>query len=280
MKKISVWAAMILAALAFAGARAAAAQGLAPLVGATRPGVSGSATAAGWPLADAGKAPLLAVRAFTATGARLTDIEVHDWSTVSDHFATERALLELALREAQLLGLRRAHLWQRQTRGERVVQLTGQFQGAGSDRSLSLAIEAASLRFVGSPAQTVLAMRIYGTAHDLASLGVAYRALAEAVAQAGGTADLNATLIGSLPHVYSSTGQRVLEEHAWSAVNGRILQRFSGTYTMSDAGYAPWAAPAVVASGQTLDLQVAFHRNNYAQMTKVLVGTPMITVEY
>jgi hypothetical protein len=280
LKKISVWALIVAAGLACIGARTAIAQTVAPPDSIAQQGAGVSAMSAAHPLADARTAPDLAVRAFTATGARLTDIEVHDWSTVSQRFASMRALTALALRAAQLLGLRQAHFWQRETRGERVVQLTGWFRGTAGQPSLALSIEAASMRFVGSPAQTVLALRIYGAAHDVTSLAVAYRALAQAVAAAGGTADLNATLIGRLPRGYSTTAQQALERKAWSAVTGRILQRFTGTYTTSDAGYAPWRAPAVVTGGQRLDLQVAFHRNNYAQMTKVLVGTPMITVEY
>jgi hypothetical protein len=284
LKKISVWALIVASGLVCIGARSAIAQTVAPPDSMVQQGAGISAMSSEQPLADARTAPELAVRAFTATGARLTDIEVHDWSTVSQRFASMRALTSLALRAAQLLGLLRAHFWQRETRGERVVQLTGSFRGTAGGPTLSLSIEAASMRFVGSPAQTVVALRIYGATHDVSSLAVAYKAMAqavaEAVAEAGGTADLNATLIGRLPYAYSTTAQQALQSKAWSAVTGRIMQRFTGTYTTSDAGYAPWQVPAVVSGAQKLDLQVAFHRNNYAQMTKVLVGTPMITVEY
>jgi hypothetical protein len=52
------------------------------------------------------------------------------------------------------------------------------------------------------------------------------------------------------------------------------------TYTTSVAGYATRVLHSVLAGGQPVNLQVALHENSYRNCTKVLVGSPIITVEY
>lgn len=110
--------------------------------------------------------------------------------------------------------------------------------------------------------------RIVAKRSDLAGLQAAYTALA----QGGHLKGIETALIeGMLPTGMPTAKQQTLIDHALHAVHAVVGKMISDAYTSSALGTFGMT---------TATLQIATHRDTRQDRTKVLVGCPLITVEY
>ena len=110
--------------------------------------------------------------------------------------------------------------------------------------------------------------RIVTKRTDLAGLQAAYKALAQGVRSKG----IEVALIeGMLPTGMQKAKQQTLIVHALHAVHAVPGKMISDAYTSSALGSLAFSIAT---------LQVATHLDTRQDRTKVLVGCPLITVEY
>ncbi len=217
--------------------------------------------------------------AFRATGAAYSGFEIHDWTTLSDTFRPESALRATASRLAAELGGRHLHYYGHVDSRDHVALFTGTY---GTRSHLS--VELASLRLV--PAQTVLVVRIWrqeatgGAARVFSRLPAMYADVQRAVRSIGGRPTVNASLFGHIDRLLAPAQRSRTVDAAFGAVAALPLQPMVLPYTTSVAGFAAAGIPYIVGGTQRLDLQVALHEDHFNHYTRVLVGSPILTVEY
>jgi len=217
--------------------------------------------------------------AFAATRAHFTGYEVHDWTTLNDAFLSQQAVHRLSHELAMKLHLSQPRLYQHQDSRDHVALWSGTVVVQGL--SLQSTVEVASLDIPNAPAQTVVILRVLGGGNAQATLDRVYAAVDGLADAIGGHAQVNATLFGALPGLRTGEERSAAIRRAFAAVGAQELQPMQSPYTTSVAGYAPQATVATAQAGQqTLNLQVALHADGYKSVTRVLVGSPIITVEY
>lgn len=234
---------------------------------------------------DSGAMVPFLTQAFVATHSRPTGFEVHDWSTLRSGFSSVATLTKDSKRLAQEMGVSAPHLYTHNGSHDHVALWTGIFTVGKQKTRLQATVEMASMSFPDAPAQTVLILRLLASAPRSSTelyrnFAVAYRTVRTCAAAAGGSAVVNATLFGVLPRLLNMERRGAVVRAAYAAVHAQPLQTMVYTYTTSVAGYAAEGGQSVPAGGQPVNLQVALHENSYSKSTRVLVGSPIITVEY
>lgn len=219
-------------------------------------------------------APIAYVQAaFAATKAKLTGYEVHDWTTINNTFMPEKAVTALGKQLAVKLAVTDLRLYPHVDSRDHVALWSGKVHG------LAATVEVASMAIPGAP-QTVIVLRLVDSGDDGASFAASYRAIRAAVRSIGGTLEENATLFGELAHPLSESARARVIGSAFARAGAAELQPMQSTYTTSVAGFGAENIPFELAGAQKINLQVALHANSYNNVTRVLVGSPIITVEY
>ncbi|MHB1628334.1 MAG: YwmB family TATA-box binding protein [Bacilli bacterium] len=250
----------------------------------------------------AGRTVPFLTKAFDATHSRLTGFEVHDWSTLHDGFSSVAVLTRDAKRVAQEMGVSSPHLYTHDGSRDHVAVWSGFLQSGKGTVRMQATVQMASLSFPHAPAQTVLILRLLASGPSypgerggrlpvrssapgsemglFRDFAAAYRTVRTAAAASGGNAVVNATLFGVIPALLNTAHRGAVVRAAYAAVHAQPLQAMVYAYTTSIAGYAASGGSPALAGSQRINLQVALHENSYNRSTRVLVGSPIITVEY
>ncbi|MCY0892300.1 MAG: YwmB family TATA-box binding protein [Acidibacillus sp.] len=224
--------------------------------------------------------PQFVERAFNATHAQMTGFEVHDWTTLHNAFVPVKTLVAEAKAYAHELGLHDMHLYEHQDPNDHVAQWSGTVSFGPHAKDVTTSVEMASMLLPDAPAQTVLILRYLGTTSDEQAFASAYARLTETAQQAGGLPKINGTLFGNVPGLQGESERATRIAKAYQAVFAKELQSMVYPYTTSIAGYGAAPVPYLVAGKQLVNIQVAMHEDSFEHNTKVLVGSPIITLEY
>ena len=220
-------------------------------------------------------------RAFAATKATVTGFEVHDWTTLP-HATMDVAGMEAIGRTvAKALQISPTPSSTAIRANEASVIYAGTQTLAKSSATLQVSAELMSMRFPEAPPQTVLVIRELASARSAQAAGRVYARVAAAVRRIGAAPEINVTLIGLLAKPLDTDARAQVIRRAFTSAGGNPLQGMQDAYTSSVSGYAQkTAAPSLLTGRQNLNLQVALHKRDYQKDTKVLVGSPIITIEY
>lgn len=224
--------------------------------------------------------PQFVEQAFAATHAHMTGFEVHDWTTLHNEFVPVQTLVTEAHTYAADLGLTNMHVFTHQDAQDHVAQWSGTVNFGPRAPRVTATVEMASMVFPDAPAQTVLILRYLGFTDDEQVFPKAYARLAQAARYAGGVPKINATLFGTMPRMLAIKARARTIAAAFQAADAKPMQAMTYLYTTSIAGFGAASVPTLRAGQQTIDLQVAMHENSFEQNTRVLVGSPIITLEY
>lgn len=230
--------------------------------------------------AAARNATLYVARAMAATGARMDGFEVHDWSVLSGGAQGLPELREEAGRIARALGMKQTGAYEHDAPNDRVALVTGTYDG-----STTASVELASMQITASQMETVLVARIDAPGSPrkpptLAEVVGAYASVERAVREAAASPEVNVTLFGTLADMLGRSARASRVAAALAADGAKPQPGMADAYTTSVTGFSPAAVPYDIAGGTRFDLQVALFEDNFHHSTGVLVGSPIITVEY
>ena len=209
------------------------------------------------------------IAAFHDTKAAVTGYEVH---TFVDEKNTWRpaTILQQAIRHRfiALHAIRQTLTTKVSSKRQDVLGTGYREEQVGKERVRELVTVQIASFWQGKQAMTLQVERIVAKRNDLAGFQAAYAALAQGVHPKGiETALIEGMLPTSLP---KAKQQKLIVRalHAVHAVPGKMI---SDAYTSSALGTFGMT---------TATLQIATHRDTRQDRTKVLVGCPLITVEY
>ena len=223
----------------------------------------------------------LVATAFAATGAKLSEYEVHDWTTLQNKALTLSQLEAIGKQAAKVLAISTKPTWTRTSAGESTVLYAVHQVKKGANRSLQATIELMSMKFPNVTPQTVLVIRELVTTTNGFTMHDTYQRVQSAVLAAGGQPHLNVTMVGDLSGQLNTSARASVVQHVFACTGGTPLQGMQDAYTTSTSGDVPnFTGPSIRSGRQNLNLQVALHKRDYQKDTKVLVGSPIITIEY
>lgn len=234
------------------------------------------------PQSQPSSTPNLVARAFRLTGARAAGFEVHDWTTTNTPFLAVSLLRQEARQTIARLGVAKPTGWVHQDSHQHVSFFSGTttvHSAQGAIIALTATVELASMNLPGQSPQTVLVVRLIAKQKSLAGSHAAF-ALVKSVLPAQGSSNVNEMAYGALPTMVSENNRAAKIRRVFSQVSGIAFQWSQDSYTTSAAGNSAQGGLFLQAGKQDINLQVAMHTNDYNQTTRVLVGSPLITVEY
>ncbi len=226
--------------------------------------------------------PDLVEQAFQATSAHATGFEVHDWTTQNTAFLPVYVLKIEAKDLLYRLFANHITGFSHSDAHQHVSFLSGHTSiktATGKTVPLTATVELASMHLPGQSPQTVLVIRLLSNQHTLAGLHTAF-SLLQSVVPAKGSSNRNVMVFGQLPKMASQGSRTALIHKAFADVQGSATQWSQDAYTTSAAGGSAKGGLSLPVGNQNITLQVAMHANGYNQTTRVLVGSPLITVEY
>ncbi len=226
--------------------------------------------------------PDLVEQAFQATGAIATGFEIHDWTTQNTAFLPVSVLQTQA--KGVMVRLRADHItgFLHSDAHQHVSFLSGHTSvktATGKNVPLTATVELASMHLLGQSPQTVLVIRLLSNQHTLAGSHAAF-SLLQSVIPIKGSSNRNEMVFGQLSRMASKASRTALIDKAFADVAGHATQWSQDAYTTSAAGSSAKEGLYLPIGNQNITLQVAMHTNGYNQTTRVLVGSPLITVEY
>ena len=209
------------------------------------------------------------ITAFYATKAAVTGYEVHTFREENNTWQ-KVPILQHAIRHRfiALHAILQTLTTKASSKRQDVLGTGYREEQVGKERVReTVTVQIASF-WQGKQAMTLQVERIVAKRNDLAGFRTAYTALAQSARSKGiETALIEGMLPTSMPKV-KQQALIVRALHAVHAVPGKMI---SDAYTSSALGTFGMT---------TATLQIATHRDTRQDRTKVLVGCPLITVEY
>ena len=209
------------------------------------------------------------ITAFHETKAAVTGYEVHTFVDEKNTWQTA-PILQQAIRHRfiALNSILQMLTTKTSTMRQDVLGTGYREEQVGKERVRELVTVQIASFWQGKQAMTLQVERIVAKRSDLAGLQAAYTALA----QGGHPKGIETALIqGMLPTGMPTAKQQTLIVRALHAVHAVPGKMISDAYTSSTLGTFGMT---------TATLQIATHRDTRQDRTKVLVGCPLITVEY
>ncbi|KUO95248.1 YwmB family TATA-box binding protein [Ferroacidibacillus organovorans] len=214
--------------------------------------------------------------------------EVHAWLTLKQVDGTQAALRQEALGIAKNFGSSSAQagahtvatkvsVHARQQPNMDVVAVTETLPGMpGSVAS----VLCATLTYPNAPAQTVAVIRITAPYETSADFLLSYERVVRIAHEVTAHPEVNATLMGSVARELSAKSRMNLLSSAMQHLYVNRPHVTSYTYTSVMSGESALTLPNLAVGKGLQNIQVAAHANSFTHRTEILVGSPMITVEY
>ncbi|MDI3327846.1 MAG: YwmB family TATA-box binding protein [Alicyclobacillaceae bacterium] len=225
--------------------------------------------------ADEAAPPAFLERAFAATGARAEGYGVHHWSIWNHELMSVDELRRLAGRLNETLGLGDTREWSYDQGDQRVFQLRGGWPGGTSGM-----IVLTSFRVEGRRPDTTLVIRAEKTGPDVGDLAEIHARVRKTLEKAGTGPRLDTCLYGSRDGRMSEAERRELIDRVLQAVRAREVEALRSPQVTSVSAYSPQVKAYIWTGNQKMNLQIAVHDDAYGKKTRVVVGTPIVTVEY
>jgi hypothetical protein len=213
--------------------------------------------------------------AFAATGAKTTGFTVHDWSVIDQHYHTKQELQVLGDQLNQILRIQSPQSYDHTDGAQTVYQLRGNW-----DPQTSVSMILTSMQFPGKQPQTTLVIRAESKTEQLNPLANQIERIRKAVAFTKAKPQISTCIQGFLGDRMNTVERNQLISNTFHSVNAQEVESVRSDLVTSVSGYSPISQDCITTNGKKMNLQVAIHYDTYRHQTQVLVGSPIVTIEY
>ncbi|MDI3256891.1 MAG: YwmB family TATA-box binding protein [Kyrpidia sp.] len=213
-------------------------------------------------------------KAFAATGAHVEGYSLHHWSVWNHQFMSADQLKQEAAKLNRTLQFKDTREWVYDQGDQRVYQLRGWWPGGISGMLVLTSLN------TGAQTDTTLVLRVERPGPSTDGLASAYDRLKATVQAAGLTPRIDTCLYGSLDDRMSETERQNRLAGALAAVRAREVEALRTSLVSSVSAYSPLMKEYIFTGNKKMNLQIAVHDDAYGNKTRVVVGTPIVTVEY
>jgi hypothetical protein len=213
--------------------------------------------------------------AFAATHAEADGYSIHNWSVIDKEFRKPDELKAIGQKTVKTFGLQNAKESVDQSGDSNSYSLRGTWTN-GADAQLIVK----SMKFQDHATETVLVLRVERDTRDLQDYGTMISKVRETALQAGSVPQISTCVKGFLPDKMEDGDSNALIKTVFQKVKAKEIEGVRSDLVTSVSGYSPLAKDYIVTNGSKMNVQVAVHYDAYQGKTRVLIGSPIVTIEY
>ncbi|TCP57754.1 TATA-box binding protein [Tumebacillus sp. BK434] len=213
--------------------------------------------------------------AFAETGADVEGWQVHNWSALDKEYKSADDLKALGLSLNKTFAIQQAQESVQAQGDQASFTLRGKWQnGAAAQLTLT------SMKFQNHAPQTVLVLRVERDAKDLGDYAAAIKRVSETAKLANTTPQISTCIKGLRADKMDNVARNSMVKAVFQEVKAKEIEGVRSELVTSVSGYSPLTKDYIVTNGNKMNLQVAAHFDETLGKTRVLVGTPIVTIEY
>lgn len=235
--------------------------------------------ASAYPVNSTGTAEMrlgeMLVRAFREAGAEAEGYYVHNWSIVNRTFMKMDDLAEMANKLNSTLQIPDAREYRNSDSRQHVYQLHGRW-----DPATAVSIVLTSMNLQEQQPQTVLVVKIERDSGRVQDIEDSIEKIKNTVAKIGAAPQISTCIKGFRSDRIDSMERDRLVERVFAAVGANETEGIRSESLTSVSGYSPLVKEYITTNGKRMNLQVAVHYDAYRNNTRILIGAPIVTVEY
>lgn len=214
-------------------------------------------------------------QAFAATQADVEGYSVHNWSMLDKEFRSTEQLKALAQKLTKTFEILNA----KESLDNGGDQNSYTLRGTRADGGTAQ-IVLTSMKFQDRAPQTVLVLRVEREAQDLDGFKQAIQGVRETVTEANAIPQISTCIKGLRGDKMSDSASNTLIQNVFQHVKAKEIEGVRSELVTSLSGYSPLTKDYIVTNGNKMNLQVAVHYDAHLDKTRVLVGSPIVTIEY
>ncbi|ARU60519.1 hypothetical protein CBW65_05080 [Tumebacillus avium] len=214
-------------------------------------------------------------KAFAETGSEVEGWQVHNWSAIDKEYKSADDLKALGLSLNKMFAIQNAEETLQSQGDQTSYSLRGKWQnGAAAQLTLT------SMKFQSHAPQTVLVLRVERDAKDLSDYSAAIKRVSETAKLANTVPQISTCIKGLRADKMNDIAVNSMVKDVFQTVKAQEIEGVRSELVTSVSGYSPLTKDYIVTNGNKMNLQVAAHFDETLGKTRVLVGSPIVTIEY
>ncbi|ASS73867.1 hypothetical protein CIG75_02015 [Tumebacillus algifaecis] len=214
-------------------------------------------------------------KAFAETAADVEGWQVHNWSVIDKEYKAAEDLKLLGLNLNKTFGIQNAQEALESKGDQTSFTLRGKWQnGAAAQLVLT------SMKFQDHAPQTVLVLRVEQEAKDLSDYSSAIKKVSETARFANTIPQISTCIKGLRADRMNDGELNSMVKQVLQKVKAKEIEGVRSELVTSVSGYSPLTKDYIVTNGNKMNLQVAAHFDGHLGKTRILVGSPIVTIEY
>ncbi len=213
--------------------------------------------------------------AFAETSAAVEGWQVHNWSLLANELKSLDELKRLGQELNGSFGIQNVKETSEQKGDQAQYALRGEWHG-GADAQLVLT----SMKLTNQAPQTVLVLKIERATDDLSDYSQAIQQVEATAGAASAIPQINACIKGLRTGKMDDVELNSLVKKVFQKVKATEIEGVRSELVTSVSGYSPLTKDYIVTNGNKMNLQVAAHYDGHLGKTRILVGSPIVTIEY
>jgi hypothetical protein len=137
-----------------------------------------------------------------------------------------------------------------------------------------------SMKFQSHAPQTVLVLRVERETKDLDDYSQSIKRVAETAKLANSIPQISTCIKGLRADKMEDVALNEMVKNVFAKVKAKEIEGVRSELVTSVSGYSPLTKDYIVTNGKKMNLQVAAHYDGHLGKTRVLVGSPIVTIEY
>lgn len=216
----------------------------------------------------------LLLRAFDTSTAEAEGYYVHNWSVVNNTYMSMKELQQMAERLNSTLQIPDAQVNKIDDEHQHIYQLYGRW-----DPRTTVSLVLATMDLEKQP-QTVLVIKVERESNRVQDITRSIEKVKETTKSIGVAPQISTCIKGFYSDRIESTERNQLIQRIFASVNAGEIEGIRSELITSVSGYSPLSKEYIKTNEKRMNLQVAMHYDAYQKKTRILVGSPIVTIEY
>ncbi|UOF91049.1 YwmB family TATA-box binding protein [Fodinisporobacter ferrooxydans] len=212
---------------------------------------------------------------FQTSQANLEQIQLHQWSILNHAWISSSEVSQLTNKVATSLSLQNPKRFSDFTELHRSFTIQGQL-----DPGTNVQITVTSIHHSGIPTETYLSLSLRKDTNNLNQLAILKKRLEQVLIANKIQPQLNVNLVGSVPGKIEGNAAKEKIQTMFRSVGANTIEGLYSNLETSITGFTPYIHSYLYTNEKKMNVQIALHYNNLQKNTRLVIGTPIITIEY
>ncbi|GIM46438.1 hypothetical protein DNHGIG_19870 [Collibacillus ludicampi] len=214
-------------------------------------------------------------QAFLATDAQVEQYSVRGFAVKKNQWMEWEDVSRLAHALAASMNMKNIKQENTKQADENQVRLYGQW-----DDQTHIMVSVLSMKKSQMDVQTITIIKVDRQGNSWQPLNSIQKRLRYTALFYGIPMEISTTLQGTVAAYWNEKQQEQIIGRVFRTVGAKEVEGLQSPKVTSISAYTPKIAEHIVSRQRPINLQVAAHYDQYRQKTHVVIGSPVITVEY